>query len=104
MHSNSHLGITLAAMTHLAAATPNLNFACDTHYPWTNIDIIEGEPFRFVDGNLKVSGEPGLGVSIDRQKLRKLADLYESAGMNDRNDTLYMQQFDPTYERRVPRW
>ena len=104
MHSNSHLGITLAAMTHLAAATPNLSFACDTHYPWIDTDIIEGDPFRFADGNLEVSGKPGLGVSIDRQKLRKLADLYESAGMNDRNDTLYMQQFDPTYERRVPRW
>ncbi|MET3648759.1 glucarate dehydratase family protein [Phyllobacterium ifriqiyense] len=104
MHSNSHLGITLAAMTHLAAATPNLNFACDTHYPWTDTDIIEGEPFRFADGNLEVSGKPGLGVSIDQQKLRKLANLYESAGMNERNDTLYMQQFDPTYERRVPRW
>src|SRR5690606_28486071 len=34
MHSNSHLGISLAAMTHLAAATPNLTFACDTHTPW----------------------------------------------------------------------
>jgi glucarate dehydratase len=34
MHSNSHLGISLAAMTHLAAATPNLDYACDTHWPW----------------------------------------------------------------------
>jgi glucarate dehydratase len=30
MHSNSHLGISLAAMVHLAAATPNLDYACDT--------------------------------------------------------------------------
>lgn len=29
MHSNSHLGISLAAMTHLAAATPNLTYDCD---------------------------------------------------------------------------
>ena len=34
MHSNSHLGISLAAMVHLAAATPNLDYACDTHWPW----------------------------------------------------------------------
>ncbi|MDQ3787654.1 MAG: glucarate dehydratase, partial [Actinomycetota bacterium] len=27
MHSNSHLGVSLAAMTHLAAATPNLTYA-----------------------------------------------------------------------------
>ncbi|PRC46626.1 glucarate dehydratase, partial [Mycobacterium sp. ITM-2017-0098] len=29
MHSNSHLGISLAAMVHLAGATPNLTYACD---------------------------------------------------------------------------
>ena len=34
MHSNSHLGVSLMAMTHVAAASPNLSFACDTHYPW----------------------------------------------------------------------
>lgn len=104
MHSNSHLGITLAAMTHLAAATPNLHYACDTHYPWTNTDIIEGGLFQFEDGALSVCDKPGLGVSIDQAKLKELAALYASAGMNDRNDTLYMQQFDPAYERRVPRW
>ena len=38
MHSNSHLGISLAAMTHLAAATPNLDYACDTHWPWKDKD------------------------------------------------------------------
>ena len=39
MHSNSHLGISLAAMAHLAAATPNLNYDCDTHYPWQTDEI-----------------------------------------------------------------
>ena len=39
MHSNSHLGISLAAMTHLAAAVPNLTYACDTHYPWQAEEI-----------------------------------------------------------------
>ncbi|EUB99134.1 Glucarate dehydratase [Rhizobium sp. CF080] len=104
MHSNSHLGITLAAMTHVAAATPNLTYACDTHYPWTGVDIIEGDPFRFENGTLAVSDRPGLGVSINQEKLAELARLYESAGVSERNDTAYMQEFDPTYERRVPRW
>ena len=35
MHSNSHLGISLAAKTQLAAAAPNLSYDCDTHYPCT---------------------------------------------------------------------
>ena len=34
MHSNSHLGVSLMAMAHVAAATPHLTYACDTHYPW----------------------------------------------------------------------
>ena len=44
MHSNSHLGISLMAMTHVAASVPNLTYACDTHYPWQEEDeeVIQG--------------------------------------------------------------
>ena len=104
MHSNSHLGITMAAMLHLAAATPNLSFDCDTHYPWTGVDVIEGAPFKFIDGKLDVATKPGLGVTLDRQKLAFLADLYQTTESKDRDDTAYMKQFNPAYERRVPRW
>ena len=41
MHSNSHLGISLAAMVHLAGATPNLTYACDTHWPWKTEEIVK---------------------------------------------------------------
>ncbi|UXS34293.1 glucarate dehydratase [Agrobacterium tumefaciens] len=104
MHSNSHLGITLAAMIHVAAATPNLSFDCDTHYPWTGVDVIEGTPFTFRGGRLDVPEGPGLGVTLDRQKLSELAALYEQTAMRERDDTAYMKLFDPAYERRVPRW
>jgi glucarate dehydratase len=52
MHSNSHLGVSLMAMTHAAAACPNLRFACDTHYPWQTErdEIVAGGRIRFVDG------------------------------------------------------
>ena len=33
MHSNAHLGISLAALCHVAAASPNLSYDRDTHYP-----------------------------------------------------------------------
>ncbi|WP_313607144.1 glucarate dehydratase family protein [Rhizobium sp.] len=104
MHSNSHLGITLAAMIHVAAATPNLSFDCDTHYPWTGVDVIEGAPFTFRAGKLDLPIGPGLGVSLDRQKLAVLSALYEETAMKERDDTAYMKLFDPAYERRVPRW
>ena len=54
MHSNSHLGISLAAMTHLAAATPNLTYACDTHYPWKTQDLIVPGVLDFEGGSLAV--------------------------------------------------
>ncbi|MFP3416129.1 enolase C-terminal domain-like protein, partial [Bacillus sp. SIMBA_074] len=34
MHSNSHLGISLAAMLHLGASVEKLDYALDTHWPW----------------------------------------------------------------------
>ena len=33
-------GHQLAAMTHVAAAIPNLAYACDTHYPWNAADDV----------------------------------------------------------------
>ena len=47
MHSNSHLGISLMAMVHLAAAVPNLTYACDTHYPWQEEEVVEGGRIAF---------------------------------------------------------
>ena len=44
MHSNSHVGISLAAMTHLGAVMPNLSYACDTHYPWQTEEILTQGP------------------------------------------------------------
>ncbi|HKJ84643.1 MAG TPA: enolase C-terminal domain-like protein, partial [Spirochaetia bacterium] len=72
MHSNSHLGISLAAMTHLAAASPSLAYAVDTHYPWQSDEVIVGGRFVFDGGSLPVSREPGLGVELDRDALARL--------------------------------
>ena len=69
MHSNSHLGVSLAAMVHLAAATPNLTYACDTHYPWKTQDVIADGVLSFVDGSVAVPTGPGLGVELDRDTL-----------------------------------
>ena len=61
MHSNSHVGISLAAMTHLAAAVPDLTYACDTHYPWQSEEVLVGGRFTFEEGALRVptAARPG---------------------------------------------
>ena len=104
MHSNSHLGISLAAMTHVAAATPNLTYDVDTHYPWSRHEIVEGGRARFVDGKLDVPTGPGLGVSLDRDALAELAGLYDTVMMQDRDDTEEIRKYLPDYVRKVPRW
>lgn len=105
MHSNSHLGISLAAMTHLAAATPNLTFACDTHTPWQDgQDVVVPGALRFVDGAVPVPDGPGLGVELDRDALAVLNEQYEKCGIVARDDTSYMQRFDPSFSARRPRW
>jgi glucarate dehydratase len=104
MHSNSHLGISLAAMTHLAAAVPNLSYACDTHWPWKSDDVVAGDPFTFAGGSLAVPAGPGLGVELDRDALGRLHEQYLACGLRNRDDTGYMRRFDPGYERKQPRW
>ena len=104
MHSNSHLGISLAAMVHLAAAVPNLTYACDTHWPWKTEDVVAGTPFTFNGGSLTVPRGPGLGVELDRDALAKLHEQYLASGLRNRDDTGYMQRIVPSYERKQPRW
>lgn len=106
MHSNSHLGISLAAMVHLAAATPNLDYACDTHWPWKDADedVIRPGALRFVDGAVPVPTAPGLGVELDRDGLEELHRQYLGCGLRTRDDTGYMRRVDPAYELRSPRW
>lgn len=101
MHSNSHLGISLAAMVHLAAATPNLTYACDTHWPWKTEDVVAGEPFAFRDGALAVPTAPGLGVRLDPARLAELHEQYLRCGIRDRDDTAYRRSLEPGYAPRT---
>ena len=104
MHSNSHLGISLAAMVHLAAATPNLTYACDTHWPWKTEEVVKPGTIEFVDGSVPVPTTAGLGVQIDEDNLASLHEQYQRCGIRDRDDTGYMRRINPAYEAISPRW
>ncbi|MFH9420824.1 enolase C-terminal domain-like protein [Streptomyces sp. NPDC017529] len=106
MHSNTHLGISLAAMTHVAATVPGLRYACDTHYPWQTEDVLTERPV-FTDGALPVSDAPGLGVTLDRDRLAALHErwLSDDGTFRDRDDAAAMRAADPGWVTpRVPRW
>ncbi len=107
MHSNSHLGVSLLAMTHVAAATPGLTFACDTHYPWQHAEdeILQGGRVQIVNGAVRVPDQPGLGVELDRDALARGRERYEQCGYRHRDDAAEMcQHVDPAWKRVVPAW
>jgi glucarate dehydratase len=104
MHSNTHLGISLAAMTHLAAATPDLSYACDTHTPWQIEDVVEPGALRFVDGAVPVPTGPGLGVTLDRDALARLHEQYERCGIRHRDDAAAMREVNPSWNPTKPRY
>jgi glucarate dehydratase len=106
MHSNTHLGISLAAMTHVAATVPNLDYACDSHYPWQTEDVITRRHV-FDSGRLAVSDLPGLGVELDRDALAALHRrwLDDDGSMRDRDDAAAMRLAEPGWTTpSVPRW
>ena len=104
MHSNSHLGISLTAMTHLAASVPLLSYACDTHYPWQDDEVVQGGRLKFEDGSLRVPTAPGLGVSIDREALARLHHNYLNTTIRNRDDLAQMRKYDPSFTGHQPRF
>lgn len=80
VHSSGELGIQLATMLHLGAALPALSFAADSHYHQLVDDIIAGGKLTYEDGGFRVPDEPGLGVTLDRDKLEQYSQLYQQLG------------------------
>ena len=107
MHSNSHLGISLLAMTHVAAATPHLTYACDTHYPWqtSQDEIAKGGRANIADGQVAIPSGGGLGVELDLDQITRGKELYERIPYRKRDDEAEMQKYvDPNWKRILPRW
>ncbi len=96
-HSNNHAGITMAAMTHLASVVPQLTCPSDTHYPWLpqGADIIAGPNTPISNGRIKVPTTPGVGVTLDRDKLARAHETYEKCGMRERDDERTMRRIEP---------
>jgi glucarate dehydratase len=102
-HSNSHTGISMAAMIHVAALVPELTVASDTHYPWLveSAEIIAGGKLPIVNGRMKVPAGPGLGVTLDKDKLAQAHEIYNKCGMRERDDATTMRMVEPGWERSI---
>ncbi len=107
MHSNSHLGVSLMAMTHVAAACPNLTYACDTHYPWQTAadEVVAGGRIPIENGCVRIPDKPGLGVELDYDQLARGRERYSKLSYRKRDDEAEMRtHVDPNWKRILPRW
>jgi glucarate dehydratase len=107
MHSNTHLGVSLMAMAHAAAATPHLTYACDTHYPWQSEkdEIVAGGRVPIIDGCVRIPDKPGLGVELDYDQLARGRERYATCLYRKRDDAEEMRKHvDSGWKRILPRW
>jgi glucarate dehydratase len=72
LHSVYETGIATVANLHLASALPEVEYPNDASLHFMSADVL-AEPQEVVDGRMTLPKGPGLGVSLDRGRLEKLA-------------------------------
>ncbi|MFL6417754.1 MAG: glucarate dehydratase [Bryobacteraceae bacterium] len=90
-HSNNHFDISLAMITHTAAAAPGRITAIDTHWIWQDGQRLTKEPFQIAGGKIRVPDRPGLGIEIDLDRIEAAHQLYQNHELGARNDAFAMQ-------------
>ena len=81
IHSGAELGVSEVAKLQLAACTPNLTYAIDTHYPHLADDILVGGKMKYHDGQMTVPSGPGLGVELDMDRFHRYAEANRREGL-----------------------
>jgi L-alanine-DL-glutamate epimerase-like enolase superfamily enzyme len=76
-HSYAELGVATAYFLHAISSSPAFIYANQTAYTFLTDDILKGGMMKFEKGRLAVPQGPGLGVELDREKMRKYAELYD---------------------------
>lgn len=97
-HSNNHFDITLTAFAHVAAAAPGKPTALDTHWIWQDGQNLLKDTPQIVDGYLQVPTKPGMGVTIDMERVMEANALYNKLPSHDRNDAEAMQYLIPGWK------
>jgi glucarate dehydratase len=94
-HSNNHFDISLAMVTHVAAAAVGAITAIDTHWIWQDGQHLTRNPLQIKDGEIAVPERPGLGVDLDLDAIERAHELYQAKGLGARDDAIAMQFLIP---------
>ncbi|MDO4620877.1 MAG: enolase C-terminal domain-like protein [Lachnospiraceae bacterium] len=97
-HSNNHFDITLAAFAQAGAAAVGNPTPLDTHWIWQDGQNLLKDTPQIKDGYLEVPEKPGLGVTLDMEKVEEANRLYNSLPSHDRDDALAMQYLIPNWK------
>lgn len=103
-HSNNHFDISLAMFTQVGAAAPGEITALDTHWIWQDGQGLTEEPLQIRDGQIEVPQRPGLGVELNRERVKEAYELYLEHGLGSRDDAVSMQYLIPgwTFDSKSP--
>lgn len=96
-HSNNHFDISLAMMTHVAAAAPGNITAVDTHWIWQDGQHLTRNPLQIRGGSIEVPERPGLGIDLDMDAIERASERYAKNALGARNDAAQMQCL-------IPKW
>ncbi len=78
-HSLGELGVATYAGAHLLASIPNALFASQAYGSFLADDVVEGaSPLPYRNGYLTVPEGPGLGVTLDTERVGRYAEAYRS--------------------------
>ncbi|WP_419995788.1 enolase C-terminal domain-like protein [Streptomyces boninensis] len=98
-HSNNHFDISLAMMAHCGAAAPGAYNALDTHWIWQEgLERLTEAPPVISGGEVAVTDAPGLGVTLDRDRLEAAHALYLEKNLSARDDAAAMQYLIKDWE------
>lgn len=78
-HAFNVTSITMTAHLHVLASSSACILALQGHPDYLADDYVTS-PVRYDGGRMRVPDGPGLGVEIDREKLRRFAAAYEAEG------------------------
>lgn len=97
-HSNNHFDISLAMVTHVAAAAPGAITAIDTHWIWQDGEHLTLSPFKIVNGTLSLPERSGLGVELDMDAVERAHEIYKTKSLGARDDSSAMQFLIPGWK------
>lgn len=97
-HSNNHFDISLAMFTQVGAAAPGEITALDTHWIWQDGQGLTEDPLQIREGVVEVPDAPGLGVTLNRDRLEEAHELYVQHGLGARDDSVAMQYLIPGWK------